>query len=91
MLRTDGDQLAVLWTDLRSSSASNPREMLWLSTSPDAGQTWAPEVQVEDSAAGSARSAFPAMALQGGLTHVVWEEWRAGNADVYYRGLEVAP
>ena len=84
-----GGELAVSWPDLRDSSEAEPWEDLYVTTSADGGDSWLEEWRVDDGYAGSARSVYPQLSIHpddGGLK-VLWEDWRAGNPDIYYRSI----
>ncbi len=92
----DGN-LAVAWPDLRDSSNSAPWEDMYVTTSADFGDSWLPEWRIDDGYAGSARSVYPQIAIRPGSprVQVLWEDWRAGNPDIFFRstpfeGLEGA-
>ena len=89
----DDGNLAVVWSDLRSSTDAAPWEDLYITSSSDAGECWFEDRRVDDDPPGSARSVFPWVGFYRDPTteleqmRIVWEEWRFGNADIYYRGM----
>ena len=43
-----------------------------------------PDVRIDTDPAGTSLSAEPSIATSGTTVHVVWEDWRDGETDVYY-------
>jgi len=80
-------RMAVAWADLRNSPTDEPREDIYVSASRDGGRTWRGEWKVNDYPSGRVRAVFPSVALDGehDEVQVLWEDWRDGNADVYFR------
>lgn len=87
-----GGRIAVVWPDLRNGDEVSPWEDLYLTSSDDRGQTWLDEWRVDDGYDGSARSVYPSLAVHpdSDELQVLWEDWRAGNPDIYYRAMPFA-
>jgi hypothetical protein len=89
---SDG-QMAVVWSDQRNSTELEPWEDLYFAASTDGGECWFKDQRVDDDPPGTARSVFPwadtffDAGEQRTVVRVLWEEWRFGNADVYYRSM----
>jgi hypothetical protein len=73
----DGEILHLIFFDERDGN----RE-IYYKHSTNGGTTWSPDVRLTNNAA---ISHFPAIAVSGPIVHVVWEEYRDGNAEIYYK------
>ena len=83
-LAMDGEQAFVVWQDERNG----PNRDIYFNRSVNAGLSWLGEARlVEGDGLGEADSASPAVALESGVAHVVWQDARAGGFDVYYRSF----
>ncbi len=69
--------LHVVWTDNRSGEAE-----VYYKRSTDQGKTWGMDTRISD--LGSA-SANPTIAVSGSVIHVVWNDDRDGNLEIYYK------
>lgn len=81
-------RVVAAWTDVRAREA-DPNVFSAVST--DAGATFAPNVQVDDSRAGFDPDAdtptnqwLPSLALAKGTVFAAWQDDRLGNADVFF-------
>lgn len=76
-----GSTVCVVWADTRNGSAD-----IYGNRSLDGGATWLPTAVRIDAGdvAGSSISLAPRVAGDGNTVHVVWEDARGGNRDVYY-------
>lgn len=66
----------VVWRDSRNGIPD-----IFFTRSADGGTTWAPPIQLDG---GSAFSGDPDLCSTGSTVHVVWEDARNGNGDIYY-------
>ena len=76
-LAVSGHVLHVTWSDDRDGN----RE-IYYKRSTDDGAHWGSDVRLTSNAASSI---FPAVAASGTDVHVVWEEYRDGNGEIYYK------
>ncbi len=85
-LAAAGDLVAAVWADARDGAPD-----IYVNYSLDGGATWQPsDVRLDVTGLpGSSDSVSPALAVEAsGRIHVVWVDYRDGNAgDIYYRGL----
>jgi hypothetical protein len=73
----DGEILHLIFFDERDGN----RE-IYYKRSTNGGTSWSPDVRLTNN---TAISHFPAIAVSGSVVHVVWEEFRDGNAEIYYK------
>lgn len=74
-----GSELHVIWADYRYSP--NTSEIMYR-RSPDAGDTWLPFARVSHH---PASSDYPSLEVSNGVVHVVWQDNRDGNTEIYHR------
>lgn len=74
----DSGTLHVVWRDKRDG----PNGEIYYKRSTDEGVSWAPDVRLTYD---SAWSAFPSISSSGPFVHLVWNDDRDGNDEVYYR------
>ncbi len=74
----DSGTLHVVWRDKRDG----PNGEIYYKRSTDEGVSWAPDVRLTYD---SAWSAFPSISSSGAFVHLVWNDDREGNNEVYYR------
>ena len=55
---------------------------IYYKRSTNGGTSWSPDLRLTNNAA---ISHFPSIAASGAVVHVVWEEYRDGNAEIYYK------
>lgn len=55
---------------------------IYYKRSTNGGTTWTPDTRLTNN---TATSHFPSIAVWGQAVHVVWEEYRDGNAEIYYK------
>ncbi len=67
----------VVWHDQRDGNSE-----IYYKRSVDGGISWENDTRLTDD---SASSTYPSIAAIGNNVHVVWEEWRNGDADIYYK------
>jgi hypothetical protein len=78
-LAAAADDLFAVWQDNRLGNND-----IFFSSSKDAGTTFAAAERVDDTGAGQSEQSKPSLALDAGTCHVVWEDNRRGNSDVFY-------
>jgi hypothetical protein len=66
-----------VWSDARDGN----RE-IYCKISPDDGVSWENDIRLTNNGAGSI---FPSITVAGSVVHVVWEEYRDGNGEIYYK------
>lgn len=77
-IAADGDTLHVVWYDQRDNNWE-----IYYKRSLDAGAVWSViDTRLTDN---PNWSYLPSVAVSGSNVHVVWEDDRDGNADVYYK------
>ena len=76
-MTVSGSVLHIAWSDDRDGN----RE-IYYKRSTDDGAHWGGDVRLTQNAA---TSIFPSIAAAGADVHVVWEEYRDGNAEIYYK------
>ena len=72
-----GSTVHVAWQDHRISGAK-----VFYKRSTDNGSTWGADVQL--SHAGDPFSEFPSISVSGSIVHLVWDDDRDGNKEIYY-------
>jgi hypothetical protein len=72
------DTLFAAWQDNRLGNND-----VFFTRSADGGATFAPSERVDDTGSGHSEQSRPHMAWAAGLCHVVWEDNRSGNPDVF--------
>jgi hypothetical protein len=73
----EGEVLHVIFFEERDGN----RE-IYYKRSTNGGTSWGPDVRLTNNVA---VSHFPSIAVSDGIVHVVWEEYRDGNAEIYYK------
>ena len=78
-----GTAVHVVWQDDRDGNLE-----IYYKRSTDGGTTWGPDVRLTNALY---ESFFPSMAVLGGAVpvntvHVVWDDRRDGNPEIYYKG-----
>lgn len=74
---TDGQNVHTTWVDDRDGNNE-----IYYKKSSDNGNSWQPEEKLTNNPAPSWRSSI---ALAGTAVHVVWEDTRDGNYEIYYK------
>ncbi len=77
-IAVNGSGVYVVWNDDRDGNY----EIYYIKSS-DNGTTWGPEIRLTDD---PATSNLPSVAVSGSNIHVVWEDFRDGNGEIYYKG-----
>jgi hypothetical protein len=76
-IAVDGDQIHVVWEDGGDGDA----DVYYRHFN---GTAWEPEQEISTDI-GSEIQVSPSIATDGGKVHVVWENWRDGDSDIFYR------
>jgi hypothetical protein len=81
-LGADGNDVYVVWFDERNGEGRD----VFLNYSSNGGADWKSVAErVDSDNAGFFHSKFPQVAVTGNVAHVVWQDNRETNYDVYYR------
>ena len=88
-----GPNVAAVWTDYRRPvELLDPQPDVYFRTSSDGGVLWSEsDLRVDDDPQGTGISDEPQVAMAGPAIHVLWLDYRAGDADVYYRRMTAIP
>ncbi len=73
-----GSVVHVVWQDLRDGI----KEEIYYKRSMDGGTTWGVDTRLTNN---SYFSEFPSVSVSGSVVHVVWEDDRDGNTELYYK------
>ncbi|MFN2501735.1 MAG: exo-alpha-sialidase [Pyrinomonadaceae bacterium] len=76
-IAASGSVVHVVWWDQRDG---NPE--IYFKPSTDGGVSWGADTRLTNS---SANSWNPSVAVSGSVVHVVWEDHRDGNSEIYYK------
>ena len=76
-IAASGDTLHVVWYDDRETN-----EEIYYKRSTDAGTTWETDTRLTED---PNWSSIPSVAVLGENVHVVWEDERDGNLEIYYK------
>ncbi|MCP4869975.1 MAG: exo-alpha-sialidase [Proteobacteria bacterium] len=84
-----GDNVAAVWTDYRRpTELLDAQPDLYLRTSNDGGFLWSGEdVRIDDDPQGTGISDDPQVVMSGPAVYTLWVDYRAGNADLYFRRM----
>ncbi len=81
-MATEDGTVVVVWHDERNGEGRD----IFMNWSDDHGVTWLAEaVRVDSDNVGFFDSLYPAVLVQGGVAHIVWEDARRQGYDIYYR------
>lgn len=72
-----GSTIHVVWIDPRDT----PKVEIYYKRSANGGLSWETDEQLTD----SPLSTYPSVALSGSVVHVVWQDMRDGNYEIYYK------
>ncbi|TRZ72141.1 MAG: exo-alpha-sialidase, partial [Bacteroidetes bacterium] len=72
----------LTWYDERDDPSGNWYTEIYYKRSTDLGLTWGPDFRLTEK---SAYAGFPCIAVAGQTVHIVWEDMRNGDYDVYYK------
>lgn len=74
-----GSNVHAIWSDTRDGP---PNWEIYYKRSTNSGFSWSPDVRLTNDAN---RSIRPSLAVSGPMVHVVWEDNRDGNYEIYYK------
>lgn len=77
MIVASGKSVNMVWYDNRDGNWE-----VYFKRSSDGGKSWAEDTRLTSN---SGSSDFPVLAVSGSVIHVVWEDNRNGNYEVYYK------
>ncbi|HEY5122485.1 MAG TPA: sialidase family protein, partial [Ignavibacteria bacterium] len=72
-----GSVVHVVWIDGRDGNNE-----IYCKRSTDAGLSWGADTRLTNN---TAYSFYPSIAVSGSVVHVVWEDYRDGNYEIYYK------
>jgi len=73
-----GPEVHVVWDDARRG----PGPDIFYKRSLDGGSSWSPDIRLTN---GTNVSWHPSVAVRGSSVHVVWDDWRDGDQEIYYK------
>jgi hypothetical protein len=73
-----GSVVHVVWEDFRDGNFE-----IYYKRSTDGGVSWGADLRLTNN---TGWSEYPSIAVSGQLVHVVWEDDRDGNYEIYYKG-----
>jgi hypothetical protein len=76
-ITSSGQNLHCIWYDSRDGNYE-----IYYKCSTDSGVTWEDDTRLTDD---PASSAFPFIAVAGSVLHVMWQDYRDANAEIYYK------
>ncbi|MEW6621454.1 MAG: hypothetical protein AB1422_19330 [bacterium] len=76
-ITSDADGIHIVWYDYRDGNLE-----IYYKRSQDGGNTWGPDVRLTNN---SAPSYDPAITSDANGIHIVWEDYRDGNLEIYYK------
>lgn len=76
-IAADGEFLHVVWTDNRGGDVA-----VYYKRSIDQGKTWGVDTRLSDL---GSTSTNPTIVVSGSIVHVVWNDDRDGNLEIYYK------
>ena len=85
-----GDRVAFGWTDYRTPAAAGAQgqpDIYYRLSEDEAYQFGSEDVRVDDDPQSTAISDDVQLALAGPWVHMVWVDYRLGNADLWYRAM----
>lgn len=74
---SSGTAVYVSWVDVRFGNSE-----IFFKRSTDFGINWGPETRLTNDPAGSS---FPSVTAANQLVNVMWQDYRNGNAEIYYK------
>ncbi len=95
-IAVSGSEVHVVYPDARDFGARRRQAMntfeIYYRYSPDGGTSWFDDVRLTFDTDGIPfNSRLPNVAATPSTIHLVWEEWRDGNAEVYYKRRSLVP
>jgi len=84
-----GPNVAAVWTDYRRpAEVASAQPDLYLRTSNDGGFLWKDDdVRIDDDPQATGISDEPQVVMSGPAVYTAWIDYRAGNADLYFRRM----
>jgi hypothetical protein len=76
-ISVSGQIVQVVWQDQRDGNYE-----IYHKRSSDGGVTWGVDTRLTNN---SATSAYPSVSISGQVVHVVWQDLRDGNLEIYYK------
>ncbi len=76
-LAASGQSVHLTWNDSRDADYE-----IYYKRSTDGGVTWEPDLRLTNSAG---ESSFSSISLSGQVVHVLWQDTRNGNYEIYYK------
>jgi hypothetical protein len=76
-IAVSGSNVHVVWADTRDGNGE-----IYYKRSFDSGATWSSDLRLTND---PNESGFPFIAVSGPMVHVVWEDNRDGNYEIYYK------
>jgi hypothetical protein len=73
----NGNVVHVVWCDNRDMNFE-----IYYKRSTDAGVNWGADTRLTNN---FAESRYPSIVASGSVVHVVWQEYRDGNSEIYYK------
>ena len=76
-IAADGNAVHVVWTDFRDGNYE-----IYYKRSTNTGISWGADTRLTNN---TAYSEDPSLSVSGSVVHVVWEDTRDGNSEIYYK------
>jgi hypothetical protein len=76
-IAVSGQLVHIVWRDEREGNAE-----IYYKRSTDAGLSWGTDTRLTNSTGTSTR---PSVTVSGSVIHIVWEDTRDGNSEIYYK------
>jgi len=77
----NGSTVSVVWSDKRDMEYVQNKEIYYKRSS-DGGISWGADTRLKNSAGWSD---YPCVTASGAFVHAVWQDWRSGLGQVYYK------
>ncbi len=74
---SSGSFVHIVWWDNRNTDWE-----IYYKRSTDNGLSWGPDIRLTNSAG---NSYIPSVAVSGSVVHIVWQDQRDGNREIYYK------
>lgn len=76
-LATSGSEVHLIWMDDRDGNFE-----IYYNRSTDEGLTWGTDTRLTND---TAHTQFPSISVSGSVVHVIWQDSRDGNTEIYYK------
>ncbi len=76
-IEVTGSVVHIVWHDNRDGNYE-----IYYKRSTDGGITWRTDTRLTSN---TAQSNYPSIAVSGSFVNIVWEDWRDGNCEIYYK------